>query len=61
VIAPSDRIDLALARTLGKVDRELAERLLLAHLRGRHGAVARTLLRRAFTHHGLERALVGRA
>ena len=38
VVAADDRVDLALARPLGQVDRELLQRLLLAHRRRRHGA-----------------------
>ena len=38
LVAAGDRIDLALARLLGQVDRELLERLLLAHRGRRHRA-----------------------
>ena len=38
LVAADDRIDLAFARLLGQIDGESLERLLLAHLRGRHGA-----------------------
>ena len=60
LVAAGDRIDLALARLLGEVDREALERLLLAHLRRRHRAarLARRRQRRAVG--GAERVL-GRA
>src|SRR6185312_5315795 len=46
LVAPDDRVDLALARLFREVDREALQRLLLAHLRRRHGA-ARLARRRA--------------
>ena len=38
LVAAGDRIDLPLARALGEIGGELLQRLLLAHLRRRHGA-----------------------
>src|SRR5262249_23936634 len=56
LVAAVDRVDLAFARARREVDRELLQRLLLAHLRGPHGA-ARLARGRAAAH---LRAVLGR-